>query len=505
MFKPFDKLLPSRSLLPAWVFAITLMMGLGVLALLDLGLGGVLPGLVQLKALMSSMGAPPTTLASVENIINQLQHQVWMMAVSMCMLVAMAAGLIAHWMGVAHQERRTRAVAEDLRVQAQAAQREAVAASQDKAKFLGMLSHELLTPLQTMLSTLGLIESRGGVDLSDPTFIRLKESSRILHSRMSDLIDFAKLSVGRLELRIRPFTPMRLLTMLVDDYAQALQDKGLDFHWEPTAELSQRVFSDPTRIRQIFENILSNAIKYTERGGITLQADLKDHVFRVEFADSGVGIAPQHLTQIFDPFYRVKESAHLAVGSGLGLAVVRSLIEMLHGRVELYSEPGQGLRFVVEIPVSSNPMSTLPSLPSSPTLSAVPTSPLKGSRPPVLVVDDDPGIRHSIADMVRAQGYDAVEVSNGRTALQELQARAFLAVFCDIQLPDISGIDVAEKVRQAAGPNVATYLVRMTAFHGPDARAASLFNRQLDKPLDAQQVSEVLRAAQAALAPPIAH
>ncbi len=494
MSKQFDKFVGSHSLWPGFVLIVTLLLGLGVLALLELALGGVIPGLVQLKALLTSPDAQPATHASVQKILNQLHDQVWIMAVSMCALVAIAAGLIAHWMGVAQRERRTRAVADDLRVQAQAAQREAVAASQDKAKFLGMLSHELLTPLQTMLSTLGLIESRGGVDLSDPTFIRLKESSRVLHTRMSDLVDFAKLSVGRLELRVRSFTPMRLLTMLVDDYAQALQDKGLDLHWEPAPELSQRVFSDPTRIRQILENILSNAIKYTERGGITLQADLKGNVFRVEFADSGVGIAPEHLAQVFDPFYRVKDSAHLAVGSGLGLAVVRSLIEMLHGRIELHSEVGQGLRFLVELPVSLSMGGNFPTLP---------TLPSKGERQPVLVVDDDPGIRHSIADIVRAQGHDAVEVSNGRTALQELQARAFLAVFCDVQLPDISGIDVAEKVRKESGPNVATYLVRMTAFHEPDACASTLFDIQLDKPLDAQQVSEVLSAAQAARVPPI--
>ncbi len=486
MFKRQFNHLGQRGLWPGFVFALALLLGLLVLALLRLWVGDVLPGLAKLTSLLAQAHADARTAATVEQALAELCRQVWAMALLMCVLVAMAAGFVAHWVGVAQRERMTRAVADTLRDQAQTAQREAVAASQDKAKFLGMLSHELLTPLQTMLSTLGLIESRGRVDVSDPTFVRLKESSRILRSRMSDIVDFAKLSVGQLELRVRAFTPMRLLTMLVDDYAEALQDKGLDLHWEPAPELTQRVFSDPTRIRQILENILTNAIKYTERGGITLQAELKDDVLRVEFTDSGVGISPDQLDHVFDPFYRIKDSTHLAVGSGLGLAVVRSLVDMLHGRIELQSELGQGVRFRVEVPVSSQMVTDLPKLPR------------RGLPQPVLVVDDDAGIRHSIADVVRAQGYEAVEVPNGRTALQEAQARSFMAVFCDVQLPDISGIDVAEKIRQGPGPNVGAYLIRMSAFHEPDARAAVLFNTQIDKPLDAQQVSDALSAAEAA-------
>lgn len=489
MSKRLFSFLGQRGLWPGFVFVVALLLSLLVLGLLRLWTGDVLPGLATLTALLAQAHPGSSAAAPVQEALVGVCRQVWAMALSMCVLVAMAAGFVAHWVGVAQRERMTRAVADALRDQAQAAQREAVAASQDKAKFLGMLSHELLTPLQTMLSTLGLIESRGAVEVSDPTFIRLKESSRILRSRMSDLVDFAKLSVGQLELRVRAFTPMRLLTMLADDYAQALQDKGLDLHWEPTPELTQRVFSDPTRIRQILENILTNAIKYTERGGITLQAEVRDDVFRVEFTDSGVGIAPDQLAHVFDPFYRVKDSTHLAVGSGLGLAVVRSLVDMLHGRIELHSELGQGVRFTVEIPVSSQMVTDLPKLPR------------KKSSQPVLVVDDDAGIRHSIADVVRAQGYEAVEVSNGRTALQEAQVRPFIAVFCDVQLPDISGIDVAEKIRQGPGPNVATYLIRMSAFHEPDVRAAVLFDTQIDKPLDAQQVSDALGAAEAAHQP----
>ncbi len=466
---------------PWLVFGGVFVLGLGLMAISHWLYGDFAP----------DAASPAVRDASVQ----ALRIQVRWLSVSMCFMVALAAAFVAHWVGVARRERVTRALADTLRDQAQSAQRAAEsaqraaeAASQDKAKFLGMLSHELLTPLQTILSTLGLIESRGGVDVSDPTFMRLKESTRILRSRMSDLVDFAKLSVGQLELRARAFTPLRLLTMLVDDHSEALLEKSLDLHWEPTPELSQRMYSDPTRIRQILENILSNAIKYTERGGISLQAEVTQGVFKVEIADSGTGIAPEHLPHVFDPFYRVKESAHMAVGSGLGLAVVRSLVDMLQGRIEVHSELGKGARFVVEIPVSLEPVTQLPRAPRL----------RPPSRLPVLVVDDDASVRHSMADVVRTLGYEAVEVSNGRTALQEAGGRPFCAIFCDVQLPDLSGIDVAEQIRNGSGPNAKTYLVRMSAFHEPDQRGEVLFNARVDKPVDLRQVEEVLSMAEQA-------
>ena len=484
---PFHKRLARFR--PALVFGLVFTLSLLALKMLRVLYGDVLPGLADLNTSLLHEHDLPSHAA--QQAIEQIRHQIQWVMLFCCGLGALAAGFITHWVGVARGERAIRAAADALRDEAQAAQREAVKASQDKAKFLGMLSHELLTPLQTILSTLGLIESRGGVQVSEPTFIRLNESVRVLRGRMSDLVDFAKLSVGQLELRVRGFTPVRLLTMLIDDYTEALLEKNLDLHWDPSDELSKRVYSDPTRIRQILENILSNAIKYTDRGGITLHASLVEGpLFRVEISDSGTGISDEQLPHIFDPFYRVKDSAHMAVGSGLGLAVVRSLVDMLQGRIEVHSELGRGSSFVVEIPISLQPVGE-----------RRPPDSIRQALAPVLVVDDDAAIRHSMADAIRAMGYEAVEVSNGRTALQEAQSRKFSAIFCDFQLPDVLGIDVVETIRNGQGPNVGTYCVRMSAFHEPDDRSAFLFNARIDKPLDWRQVKEVLRVAQQSAGP----
>ena len=147
--------------------------------------------------------------------------------------------------------------------------------ARDKARFLGMLSHELLTPLQSIWSTMDVIESRGRVDAADPAFTRLKEATRSLRGRISDLVDFAKMSSGRLETRIRGFQLDKLIDTALRDVEEALAARNLDVHWEAGPELGQRIYSDPARLRQVIDNLLTNAIKYTERGGISIAAALR--------------------------------------------------------------------------------------------------------------------------------------------------------------------------------------------------------------------------------------
>lgn len=232
-------------------------------------------------------------------------------------------------------------------------------AGKDKVRFLGMLSHEILTPIHTVVSTLGLIEQRGTVAVDDQAFIRLKEGIRVLRGRMADVVDFAKLSVGKLEIRVRPFGMTRLMVTLIDDYEAALEEKGLDLHWEQSPLCPSRLYADPTRIRQILENLLSNAIKYTERGGVTLCAELLDDAtLKLEVSDSGVGLAESDLERVFEPFFRVGATAHMAVGSGLGLAVVRSLVDLMGGSIAIHSS-NVGTRVTVTLPVALTPPANL--------------------------------------------------------------------------------------------------------------------------------------------------
>ena len=408
-------------------------------------------------------------------------------SVIVAMLVLVVA-LATQWVLVARRERAIRRRAEHLAEVAEAERARAEAVARDKARFLGMLSHELLTPLQSIWSTMDVIESRGRVDASDPAFTRLKESTRSLRGRISDLVDFAKMSSGRLETRIRGFQLGKLVDTALRDVEEALAARNLDVHWEAGPELDQRVYSDPARLRQVIDNLLTNAIKYTERGGITINAGLhRDRgMLSVEISDTGVGIEPDEMSRLFEPFYRSPQTAGMAEGSGLGLAVVRSLVDLMGGRIQLDSRAGHGTSVTVEVPITEGGDGPADAPPHFDT------------HLPVLVVDDSRDARRAIAEVIRALGIDVVEAADGATGLAAAAERDYQAIFLDMQMPDLSGYEVARRLRKPGDRQQKTLLVLISACMDlDDATVYSVFDARIDKPVGRKDLMAALgRAAQ---------
>lgn len=419
---------------------------------------------------------------SVEDVRRQLLLSVSVIVAMLVLVVALAA----QWVLVARRERASRRRAEHLAQVAEAERVRAEAVARDKARFLGMLSHELLTPLQSIWSTMDVIESRGRVDASDPAFTRLKESTRSLRGRISDLVDFAKMSSGRLETRIRGFQLDKLVDTALRDVEEALASRNLDVHWEAGAELAQRVYSDPARLRQVIDNLLTNAIKYTERGGITINAGLhRDRgMLSVEIADTGVGIHPDEMARLFEPFYRSPQTAGMAEGSGLGLAVVRSLVDLMGGTIRVDSRLGQGTAVTVEVPITEGGEG----------LAGVP--PPIDTRRPVLVVDDSRDARRAIADVLRGLGIDVVEAVDGATGLAAAAERDYQAIFLDMQMPGLRGDEVARRLRKPGDRHQKTFLVLVSASNDlDDAAVASVFDARIDKPASRHDLLEALGRA----------
>lgn len=435
-----------------------------------LGAGLVLAGGLGLYLLVRSAEAAPDRRPDV--------------LVCVLFLLIMLQGIHAVWL--LRREARSRREAAAAREQAAAAAALAAEAVRDKGKFLGMLSHELLTPLQSIVSSMELIESRGMVHATDPVFMRLGEGAGALRARMSDLIDFARMTAGRLEMSPRKFRVDRLVEEVIADHEEAVIRKELDIHWEPGEDITRPVVTDPRRVRQILHNLVSNAIKYTARGGVTVEATLDDggQRLRLEVRDTGIGMAPDQLELVFDPFYRVASSARMADGSGLGLAVVRSLVDLLRGRLQVESRLGEGTRVTVELPVGT------------PAGTAVPAPVVPGGAGPVLIVDDAPEARAAVADIVRSLGCQPFEAGSGSEALRALSERRYLAVLLDIDLPDFSGMEVARQVRAGQGPNRQGCLVMLSAAQHGEA-APGLFDLCVDKPVDRGQLHRLLQQAAA--------
>jgi len=405
-------------------------------------------------------------------------------------MLVLVGALAAQWVVVARRERASRGRAEHLAAVAESERARAEAADREKGRFLGMLSHELLTPLQSIWSTIDVIESRGRIESTDASFRRLKESTRSLRGRISDLLDFAKMSSGRLETRIRGFQLDKLIDTALRDVEEALAERNLDVHWEAGPELGQRIYSDPARLRQVIDNLLTNAIKYTERGGITIVAALLPHqgLLRVEISDTGMGIAPEAMARLFEPFYRSPLTAGMAEGSGLGLAVVHSLVELMGGTIRFDSQPGQGTVATLEVPFTEGADG-----------SAV-DAPLRlDARLPVLVVDDSRDARRAIAEVIRSLGVDVVEAADGTTGLAAAAAGDFQAILLDLQMPDMTGLQVAQQLRRPGDRHQKTFLALVSAYNDlDDATLDAVFDARIDKPAGRKELTAVLgRAAQA--------
>jgi signal transduction histidine kinase/ActR/RegA family two-component response regulator len=446
---------------------------------------GALRGEVRRRQSMSVM-----FLEQVEDVRGQVMLA---FALVVALLVAVV-GLGARWIAVARRERAIRERAEQLAVLAEAERARAETVARDKARFLGMLSHELLTPLQSILSTMDVIESRGRVDASEPAFTRLRESTRSLRGRISDLVDFAKMSSGRLETRIRGFQVDALVDTALRDLEETLAARNLDVHWEAGPELAQRIYSDPARLRQILDNLLTNAIKYTERGGIAIHVRISEQgdLLRLEVSDTGVGIPADDLAHLFEPFYRSPRTAAMAEGSGLGLAVVRSLVDLMGGSIRVDSTVGRGTSVALEVPIAVGAEAEI-------------EPPMRiDVRRPVLVVDDARDARHAIAEVIRALGIDAHEVDSGERALAQAPLHDYQAILLDMQMPGLSGAEVARRLRRPGGRHEKTFLVLVSAYSELDeASAAALFDARIDKPASRRDLAAALsRAAASSRAPP---
>ncbi len=429
------------------------------------------------------------TAASFADEVQAVRRQLLVAFSAIVAMLGLVVVLAAQWGVVARRERASRGRAERLAAVADAERARAETVARDKARFLGMLSHELLTPLQSIWSTMDVIESRGRVDAGDPAFARLKESTRSLRGRISDLVDFAKMSSGRLETRIRGFQLDKLVDTALRGVEEALAARNLDVHWEAGPELAQRIYSDPARLRQVIDNLLTNAIKYTERGGITIHAELlrSQGLARIEIADTGVGIDPDELPRLFEPFYRSPQTAAMAEGSGLGLAVVRSLVDLMGGTLRVDSRVGHGTSVTVEVPITEGG----DDVPDAPTRIA--------TRLPVLVVDDSRDARRAIADVIRSLGVEVVEAVDGTTGLAAAAGRDYQAIFLDMQMPDLTGYEVARRLRKPGDRHQRTFLVLISAYNDlDDATVDSVFDARIDKPASRKDLMAALgRAARA--------
>jgi signal transduction histidine kinase/ActR/RegA family two-component response regulator len=371
------------------------------------------------------------------------------------------------------------------------ATRAAREASLAKDAFLGMISHELRTPLHAIVSSIELLGFNFQSEADRKVIQRLESAARHLEAQMRDLTDYARLGAGKLELRYEQFEPRELLASIVDEHTPAAVARGLTLESEASG-LTGPVDSDPHRIRQIVSNLVTNAIRYTEKGSVRVRLVQRLALLTIEVSDTGPGVPPRQLPLMFKEFTQLDGSrARRFEGAGMGLAIVQGLLKLFGGSVAVESKVGEGTIFNVTIPVG-------PVEPVKPP-GAKAASARQDGRSQVLIVDDNGLIRESLLEMITHMGYEASAVSNAKEALAWLDARRCDVLLLDLHMPDQDGYTFFAEFRARSGPSAGAPVIAISAY-APDAPPPGTvpFFDYLVKPVHYEQLREALQRALAA-------
>ena len=371
---------------------------------------------------------------------------------------------------------------------------EAEQASRAKSDFLAMMSHELRTPMNGVLGMLQLLETTEMTQEQAEYAALATESTEHLLKVINDILDFSRIERGALELERIPFSLKDLLLGSIQVFQHSAQQRGLYLRLESQPGLEDfEVRGDPTRIRQILVNLLGNALKFTEDGGIRIETrwqPLDNEVlwFTCAVRDSGIGIAPERLEHMFDAFQQADTSISRRYGgTGLGLSIARTLAERMGGTLHASSEEGVGSVFTLEIPLPF-------SLRSEDVQAQTQNDVASGGDQEVLLVEDNPVNQTVIEAMLRSLGYRVTLVGDGAQAVQRFDARRFSAVLMDCRLPVMDGYEATRQIRRHM-PQNGTPIIALTANALQGDREACLqagMNDYLAKPFKRADLERVL-------------
>jgi len=361
-------------------------------------------------------------------------------------------------------------------------------ADRRKDEFLATLAHELRNPLAPIRTAAHVLRSPGLTDAQrEQAREMIERQSRHLTRLVDDLMEISRLTLGRIELELATVSLASVIEQAIEAAAAIIESQGHVLQIErPAAPLI--LHADGVRLAQVLTNLLTNAAKYTPRGGrITVAARAEGADVVLSVRDTGVGIPPSMLERVFDMFTQVPRADGLtASGLGIGLALVRRLVEMHGGRIDAYSEgEGRGSEFVVRLPRAAPPSGP----DNGDTWRAVAHVPRR-----VLVVDDNEDAGESLGMALRLMGHDVQVVSGGGAALAALEAAPYDIVFLDIGMPGIDGYEVARRVRARLGAQ-SPRLVALTGWGQEADRERAIgagFDHHLTKPADPEQVAALI-------------
>lgn len=371
------------------------------------------------------------------------------------------------------------------------AKEEADKANRAKSRFLADISHELRTPLnailgyaQILLRDADLAEKlRGGLTI-------IQQSGEHLLGLINDILDLAKIESNKLEVQIETFDLRDFLQGIAGAFAVRAKQKNLRFLTSVDSSLPVHIRGDERKLRQILFNLIGNAIKFTDAGEIGFVIAADEGRIRFTVTDTGCGIRPEELGQLFQPFGRVGERSQAIEGVGLGLIISRRLVELLGGSLFVESAFGQGSRFWFTLPLAAV---------AAPTPVAItPNAPVIGYRGPrrrVLIADDKRENRAVLTDMLAPLGFKVAEAANGQAALDLVGPFQPDVVLMDMRMPVLDGLEATRRLRQSeTARDLVVIAVSASAYgHQRAQYLAAGADAFLSKPFRQDELLELLR------------
>ena len=364
-----------------------------------------------------------------------------------------------------------------------AAAREAAFANQAKTDFLSTMSHDIRTPMNAIIGLTTIVKK----NLDDTESVRenlqkITLASNHLLTLINDILDISKVESGKLILSPQTFSIVEAVENLVNISQPMIKEKNIEFHFRISRMEKEYLYADQLRLNQIYINILSNAIKYTEPGG-HVSVDMREAESKKPgcvqltyiVSDSGIGMSPEYMANMYQPFSRQTDSRVNSIqGTGLGLAITKQMVDLMNGTINCQSEPGKGTTFTVilDIPIAERQREDMVLEPMD-----------------VLIVDDDPILLETAADTLKSLGVTADCAESASKALEMISHRHeteqdYSIVILDWKMPDIDGIEMTRRIRSTVSPDIQILLISAydrTDIEGAAKKAGA--NAFISKPL----------------------
>lgn len=409
------------------------------------------------------------------------------------------------------------------RIEAEQKRVDAVRIMEGRSAFLAAVGHDLRTPISAILTGATELERSAGDGSSRAQARLISDAGFMMKALLDDLLDHAKLEAGHMTVDAVDFDLRELLNQTVRLWRGPVRAKGVKFRVEGAATMPSSVSGDPMRLRQVLNNLISNAVKFTAEGAITLRLNgwLEEpggYAILIEIADTGPGMTAAQVARLFTPFDQTMDGVSARHGgTGLGLSISKQLADLMGGRLTARSRPGEGARFTLALRLAPGEMTSAVTpgldqesrdavarvLANHPVLPEVAPRPLEDVRPTpapvaeavaqpqaepvvedayeeedegrpmrVLVVDDHDINRRAIQLILQPLGCDIATAADGMAALKICEQTAFDLIFMDVRMPELDGRETTRRIRAGNGPNAGVPVIAVTADTAPEDIAA---------------------------------